>query len=315
MWTYTFRRLGLAILTLWLASTLVFMVVLFIPGDPVATILGMDANPDVAEKLRHDLGLDRPPLERYFSWLAGVATGDLGTSIRYGISVGGLILKSLTLTLPIVLLSLMLATVIAVPLGILAARRAGGALDFAASLFALLGLALPSFWVGLMFIYLFAVNLGWLPSNGFPQKGWADPLNALKYLALPVLTIGLARSALLTRMVRGSLLEVLSQDYVRTARGKGLSERVVVNKHALKNAALPVVTVLGLEFAQLLIAAVVVEQVFGLPGLGSLALTGIQARDYPLVQGVVLVLAMFIVALNLVVDLLYGYLDPRVSYG
>lgn len=315
MWTFLLRRLLLAVLTLWLASTLVFVVLLFIPGDPVATILGMDADPVVREVLRQKMGLDKPPLVRYFSWLAGVLQGDLGSSIRYSQPVWDLVAQRLRLTLPLVILSLLLATVVSIPLGILAARRAGHWADAGISSFALLGIVLPGFWVGLMLIYLFGVELRWLPASGFPQSGWADPLNALRYLVLPVITIGLARAALLVRMVRGSVLEVLNQDYVRTARSKGLAERVVLYKHALKNAALPVITVLGLEFAQLLIATVVVESVFALPGLGILSLNAIEARDYTLVQGIVLVLATFIVTLNLIVDLLYAYLDPRVSYA
>lgn len=315
MWTYLFRRVGLAVLTLWLASTLVFLALLFIPGDPVATILGIEADPQVAQALREKLGLDKPPIERYGYWLAGVVQGDLGESLRYREPVWNLIEARLQLTLPLVVLSLLLATTLAIPMGILAARRAGTASDASVSVLALLGIVLPSFWVGLIFIYVFSVQLRWLPSSGFPNDAWQDPARALPYLVLPVVTVGIARAALLVRMVRGSVLEVLGLDYVRTARAKGLSERVVLYKHALRNAALPVITVLGLEFAQLLIATVVVESVFALPGLGSLSLTAIEARDFVLVQGIVLVMAAFIVGLNLLVDWLYGTLDPRVSYA
>lgn len=314
MFAYTVRRLGFSLLTLWLATLLVFGALLLIPGNPAQAILGIDATPADLEALEARLGLDKPPIERYFAWLGGVLQGDLGQSIRYETSITGLIQDRLSLTLPIVVASLLLATLISVPLGILAARRAGSWVDLGVSVGALVGIVLPSFWVGLMFIYIFIVWLKLpLPTN-FPIGGWENPSQALASLVLPVLTVGLASASLLVRLVRGSVLEVLNQDYVRTARAKGLAERVVVYKHALRNAALPVVTVLGLEFAQLLIATVVVETVFGIPGLGSLSLLAISARDYPLVQGVVLTVAAFIVALNLIVDLLYAALDPRVSY-
>jgi peptide/nickel transport system permease protein len=315
MFAYTVRRLGFAMVTLWLATLLVFGALLLIPGNPAQAILGIDATPADLEALEARLGLDKPPVERYLNWLGGVLRGDLGQSIRYETSISQLILARLGITLPIVVASLLLATLIAVPLGILAARKAGSPIDLGVSMASLVGIVLPSFWVGLMFIYIFIVWLKLPLPTSFPIGGWENPERALAALVLPVLTVGLASASFLVRLVRGSVLEVLSQDYVRTARSKGLSERTVVYKHALRNASLPVVTVLGLEFAQLLIATVVVETVFGIPGLGSLSLLAISARDYPLVQGVVLVIAAFIVLMNLLVDLLYALLDPRVSYA
>lgn len=315
MFAYILRRLAFAAVTLWLATLLVFGALLLIPGNPAQAILGIDATPADVAALEHRLGLDKPPLERYLNWLGGVLRGDLGQSIRYETSISGLIIARLVITLPIVIAALLLATLIAVPMGILAAQRVGSWADIAVSLGSLVGIVLPSFWVGLMFIYIFIVWLKLPLPSSFPIGGWKDPARAIAALVLPVLTVGLASSSLLVRLVRGSVLEVLHQDYVRTARAKGLSERVVLYKHALRNAALPVVTVLGLEFAQLLIATVVVETVFGIPGLGSLSLLAISARDYPLVQGVVLTIAAFIVLLNLIVDLLYALLDPRVSYA
>ncbi|GEM87035.1 ABC transporter permease [Meiothermus granaticius] len=314
MLAYALRRLFLALVTLWLATLLVFGALLLIPGNPATTILGINATPEAVAALEARLGLDKPPLERYLHWLGGAVRGDLGQSIRYNLPVSKLIGSRLLITLPIVAFSLLLATLVSVPLGILAARRSGTWVDVGISVGALLGIVLPSFWVGLMLIYVFIVWLKLPLPSSFPIGGWRVPAQALAAMVLPVLTITLARASLLVRMVRGSILEVLHQDYVRTARAKGLSERVVLYKHALRNAALPVVTVLGLEFAQLLIAAVIVETVFGIPGLGALSLTAISARDFPLVQGVVLTLAAFIVGLNLLVDLLYGLLDPRVSY-
>lgn len=315
MFAYTLRRLAFALVTLWLATLLVFAALLLIPGNPAQAILGIDATPADLEALEARLGLDKPPLERYLSWLGGILRGDLGQSIRYEQPIAELILARLGITLPIVVASLLLATVIAVPMGILAARKAGSPIDLGVSAASLLGIVLPSFWVGLMFIYIFIVWLKLPLPTSFPIGGWENPQRALLALLLPVLTVALASASFLVRLVRGSVLEVLSQDFIRTARAKGLGERVVLYKHALRNAALPVVTVLGLEFASLLIATVVVETVFGIPGLGSLSLTAISARDYPLVQGVVLVIAAFIVLINLFVDLLYGLLDPRVSYA
>ncbi|MFN3391420.1 MAG: ABC transporter permease [Meiothermus ruber] len=315
MFAYTLRRLGFALVTLWLATLLVFGALLLIPGNPAQAILGIEATPADLEALEARLGLDKPPLERYISWLGGVLRGDLGQSIRYERPISELIVARLGITLPIVVASLLLATILAVPLGILAARKAGSPIDLGVSVASLLGIVLPSFWVGLMFIYIFIVWLKLPLPTSFPIGGWENPERALAALVLPVLTVALASASFLVRLVRGSVLEVLSQDFIRTARAKGLAERVVLYKHALRNAALPVVTVLGLEFASLLIATVVVETVFGIPGLGSLSLTAISARDYPLVQGVVLVIAAFIVLMNLLVDLLYGLLDPRVSYA
>lgn len=315
MFAYTLRRLAFALVTLWLATLLVFAALLLIPGNPAQAILGIDATPADLEALEARLGLDKPPLERYLSWLGGILRGDLGQSIRYERPIAELILARLGITLPIVVASLLLATVIAVPMGILAARKAGSPIDLGVSAASLLGIALPSFWVGLMFIHIFIVWLRLPLPTSFPIGGWENPRRALLALLLPVLTVALASASFLVRLVRGSVLEVLSQDFIRTARAKGLGERVVLYKHALRNAALPVVTVLGLEFASLLIATVVVETVFGIPGLGSLSLTAISARDYPLVQGVVLVIAAFIVLMNLFVDLLYGLLDPKVSYA
>ena len=315
MFVYAIRRLGLALVTLWLATLLVFGALLLIPGNPAIVILGINATPEAVAALEARLGLNRPPMERYLNWLSGVLKGDFGQSIRYNLAVSELIISRLGITLPIVIASLFFATILSIPLGILAARKANTWVDVGISIGALLGIILPSFWVGLMLIYLFIVWLKLPLPSSFPIEGWRNPAAAIAGLLLPVLTVTLSRASLLVRMVRGSILEVLHQDYVRTARAKGLSERVVLYKHALKNASLPVITVLGLEFAQLLIAAVIVETVFGVPGLGSLALTAINARDFPLIQGIVLVLAAFIVALNLIVDLLYAYLDPRVSYA
>lgn len=313
MWSFLTQRLLGALGTLILVSLIVFSALLLVPGDPAQTIVGLDTSPSVLESVRRQLGLDRPPLERYTAWMLGALQGDLGESIRYRQPVIEQIAKRLTVSIPLIVFSLTLAALFALGLGSLAARYAGKPLDLVVSSFAVLGSAIPSFWLGLLLILLFAVQLRLFPSGGFP--GWEDVGAALRALALPVLTLTMIRTALITRMVRSSLLDVLSQDYIRTARAKGLGERITLYKHALRNALIPIVTVIGLEFGALLTAAVVVEVVFGLPGIGTLVLTGIEARDYPLVQGVVLVLAAIIVATNFLVDVCYALLDPRLSYG
>jgi peptide/nickel transport system permease protein len=309
------RRLGLALVTLWLATLLVFGAMLLIPGNAAQAMLGIDATPEAVAALEARLGLDQPPLERYLAWLGNLLRGDLGQSLRYESPIADLILQSLKVTLPLVLVSLVIATLISIPLGIWAAKRANSWADRWVSAGALVGIVLPSFWMGLILKQVFILWLKLPIPSTFPVGGWDNPARAWASLLLPILTVSLASAALLVRLVRASLLEVMPQDYIRSARAKGLSERVVLYKHALRNAALPVITVLGLQFSQLLIAAVVVEQVFGLPGLGSVALLAITSRDYPLVQGVVLVVAAFIVVNNLIVDLLYAYLDPRISYA
>ena len=299
------RLLG-ALLTLFLASLFTFFALSLIPGDPALNLLGLGASTEALEKLRGQLGLNLPPLERYFSWLAHAVRGDLGQSIRYSESVSTLMFERVPLSLSLVGLCLLISSAISLFLGILAAGRPGRTLDVVLRVVLTVFSAIPSFWLGLLLILLFAVHWRVLPSSGFSGP---------KDLILPLLTLVLIRTSLLTRTVRGSLLEVLGQDYVRTARAKGLGRRAVLFKHTLRNALIPMVTILGLEFAELLTGAVIVENVFALPGLGTLVLRAIEARDFPLVQGVVLLLAALIVAVNLLIDLLYGLIDPRIHYA
>ncbi len=309
---FLLRRLLLALATLWLAASLVFLFLLLLPGDPVQAILGLEASPEARAALERSLGLDRPPWVRYLDWLSALARLDLGASIRYGKPVGELVGERLPLSLALVTLALLIALLLALPLALLAVRFRG-ALDLVLGGVMSLLMAVPTFFLGILLLYLLAVHLPLLPSGGFP--GWQAPGEALRHLLLPALTLGLARSAYLYRMARAGLLEVLSQDYIRTARAKGLPEARVLLKHALRPASLPLLTLLGLEGGFLLTGAVIVETVFALPGLGSLALTALEARDYPLLQGLVLVMAGLIVGLNLLTDLLYGLLDPRVEYA
>ncbi len=308
--TYVLRRVATAGITLGLASLLVFGALLLVPGDPAQAILGMEAAPETLAALRTRLGLDRPPALRYVEWVAGALTGDLGVSIRYDRPVASLVGASLGVTVPLVGLSAALALVIALPVGAVAAARRGTALDLPVVTLTQAGLAVPTFWLGLLLILLFGVRLRWLPTTGFVPWG-ESPAGALRSLALPVVALGLGQAAILTRVVRASLLEVLGQDFVRTARAKGAGEMTVVVRHGLRAALLAVVTVAGSLFGQLLAGAIIVESVFALPAMGRLALTAVEARDIPLVQGIVLTLAAIIVAVNLAIDLLYGWLDPR----
>ncbi len=305
-WGNLLWRAGVAVVTLFIASLIVFFSLNLIPGDPALSLLGVGATPEAVAALREQLGLNLPPVTRYFMWLGHALQGDLGQSIRYSQPVGQLLLARLPFTLLLTVFSLLLAGTLALTLGVLAARRAGRPLDFALRFVLTLLSAVPAFWLGLLLILLFAVRLHLLTSTGYARP--AD-------LILPIVTLVLVRVSLPTRMVRSALLGALRSDYVRTARAKGLSERRVLLGHSLRGALVPLLTVLGLEFAELLTGTVIVENVFALPGLGTLALQAIAARDFPLVQGVVLLLAAFVVLVNLLVDVAYGLADPRVRYG
>ncbi len=308
------RRLLTALVSIVLASAVVFAAVLAVPGDPAAIILGVTASPDALAALRTQLGLDVPAPERYVRWLAGLARGDLGDSLQYQRPVSALVADRLHLSVALALGAALVATLVAVPLGVFAALRRGTLLDPLMVLASQVGAAVPSFWLGLLLILLFAVELRWLPAGGFP--GWeAGPAAVTRALVLPVLALGLGQAAVMTRMTRAALLDVLGQDYVRTARAKGLGALSVISKHALRNAMVTLVTILGLSLTTVFIGSIVIEQVFALPGLGRLALAAIGNRDFPLVQGVVLLYASTIVLLSFLVDVSYGWLDPRIRYA
>jgi peptide/nickel transport system permease protein len=307
------RRAVSFLATLFVVSLLVFTVVRVLPGDPALIIMGTEAGPEAAAALRKAMGLDRPILVQYVEWLAGALRGDLGRSIQYDVAVGRLILSRLAVTLPLTGLAAVFMTLVAVPLGIYAATRRGRAGDYVTMVLSQLGIAIPSFWAGLLLILLFAVRLGWVQAGGF--DGWTAGLwPGLRALLLPAFALGVVQAAILTRTTRGAILEVLGADHVRTARAKGLGERTVTWKHVLRNALLTIVTILGLQLGQLLTGSIVLENVFYLPGLGRLALGAISARDLPVVQGVVLFIAVTVVTLNFAVDFLYSILDPRIRY-
>jgi peptide/nickel transport system permease protein len=309
----TRRIIGL-ILTLIAVSLLVFTVMALLPGDPAAITLGTSATPETLAALRHDMGLDQPLFIRYGQWLAGALTGDLGRSYTYGVPVAGLIVERLTVTLPLAILAIILSMLIAVPLGAAAAARRGSFFDGVATLFSQMGIAVPGFWVGLLLILLFATSLGWMPAGGFP--GWSNGVwPALKSLVLPAVALALPQAAVLTRVTRSAVLDTLHEDFARTAVAKGLSRSGVLWGHVVPNALVPVLTILGLQFTFLVAGAVLIENVFTLPGLGRLAYQALSQRDVIVLQDVILFFAGLVIVVNFLVDLSYLAIDPRLRAG
>ncbi|MBW7916316.1 MAG: ABC transporter permease [Trueperaceae bacterium] len=316
MFQYLVRRLADLVVVLFGVSLLVFAMVRFIPGDAVAIMLGanVDITPERVEALRRQIGLDLPAYEQYWNWLTAALRGDLGTSIWTGTPVLTEIAARLPATFEITLLALVLALVLSFPLGVLAARARGTGGDVVVRVLTIVGLTLPSFWVGVLLLYFVSLYLPAWPAIGFVPFG-EDPLGNLARVALPTVAVSLPMVGGLTRIVRSSLLEVLSSDYVRTARAKGVGERGLFYKHALRNAMIPAVTVIGVQLGYLLSGVVVIEQVFAIPGVGRLMLGAINERNYPLLQGVVLIVTAVFVVVNLLVDLAYAWIDPRVEYS
>ncbi len=311
---YLIRRLLLTIPVLFFVSLIVFSLITLIPGDPARIMLGEEASKEALEALRKEMGLDRPAYVRYLLWLSHVARGDLGRSVRDGRPVLDTLLLKLPVTVELAITSLLVAWAIAIPAGIVAAWKQRTALDYTATTVALAGISIPNFWLGIMMIYLLAVNLRLLPPSGYVEP-WIDPVRNLKLMLMPSVVLGTALAALVMRLLRSSMLEVLSTDYIRTARAKGLGDIIVLLRHAMKNAMIPVVTVMGLQLSGLLGGAVITETIFAVPGLGRLTIESILTRDYPMVQGVVLFAALAVVATNVIVDLMYAMLDPRIRLG
>jgi peptide/nickel transport system permease protein len=314
MATYIVRRLLLAIPVLLGASFLVFASVRFVPGDPAIAIAGELATPALVAKVREEMGLDKPLLVQYGIYLERTLQGDLGRSVRSGLPVAQEISNRLPKTIQLAVLSLLVASAIGIPLGVLSATRANTWIDGGSMIVALLGVSMPIFWLGLMLMILFSVMLPrWLglPGPIFPPTG----SGTWKHLVMPVIALAAASMAIQARMTRACMLEVLRADYIRTARAKGVAERWVIYRHALRNALIPIVTIVGLQFGALLGGAVLTETVFGWPGLGRLLVDSIGYRDYPVIQGTVLVITLGFVLVNLAVDLLYAYLDPRIHYS
>ena len=310
---FVVRRLLAVAPTVLVVATVTFIALQIIPGDIAQIMLGTDARPEDVTRLRRELGLDRPLIVRYLEWLGNLLRGDLGTSISYREPVGRLIAARLPVTYSVAFAAMLVAIGIALPLGIAAARRAWSPLDLTALVGSQLGLAVPTFWMGILLLLGFAAAYPIFPLQGY--VGFTrDPTQWLRHLALPAVALGIERAAALTRLVRASFLEELTRDYVRTARSKGLREPSVLRGHVLRNALIPVLTVMGLQLGFLLGGTIVVEQVFGLPGLGRLLLQGIYSRDLMVVQGAVITIAVTFALLNLLVDVLYAAVDPRITY-
>ncbi len=305
-------RLATLVPLMFVITSVIFFLVHLIPGDPARIMVGgqriSQAN---LQNIRHAYRLDRPVVVQYGLWVRDLAHGDLGRSYRQRTEVRTLILERLPLTMKLGLYSFIISLLIAVPLGIISAVKRNTWIDVAASVFALVGASSPVFFTAILLILLFGYKLAWLPALGAGDGGFDE----LKHLLLPSLTLGISLAAITTRITRSAMVEALTQDYIETARAKGLPARVVVLKHALRNALVPIITVAGLQFGFLLVGAVLVEQTFGLGGLGSLLVDAVQVRDYPVVQGATIFLAAVFITINLVVDVLYGVIDPRVRYG
>jgi len=295
-----------------IVSFLVFSLVVFLPGDPATTIAGgVDATPEEVGRVREQLGLNDPFYEQYLRWLKDAVQGDLGVSLYTGESVSGQIGRRLPATFSVAIGAIVVSLLLGVSAGVIAGLHQGRATDRSVTFFTSLGLAIPSFWLALMLVILFAVQLRWLDAVGYVSFG-DDPWQWTRHLIMPWLALGIGAAATIARQVRSALVDVLDQDYIRTARGKGLAGRQVITKHALKNAAMPAITLLGLQFAYLLGGTVVIESIFSIPGLGSYVGTAITNRDLPVIQGTVLMMAVIFVVLNLFVDVLYGVVNPKV---
>lgn len=308
------RRIASLVLTLAIVSVLIHGVMDLLPGDPAAIMLGTSAAADTLAALRHEMGLDQPFLTRYGEWAAALLRGDLGQSYTYGVPVTELVVERLAVTLPLAAIAIVLSIAIAVPLGVAAAARRNSFIDHIATIFAQASIAVPGFWIGLLLILLFAVMLGWMPAGGFP--GWhAGLLPCLAALVLPAVALALPQAGVLTRVTRSAVLDVLNEDFIRTARAKGIPQNVALWRHAVPNALVPVVTILGLQFTFLIAGAVLVENVFSLPGLGRLAYQALAQRDVVVMQAVVLIFAALVIVMNFIVDLCYLVLDPRLRDG
>jgi peptide/nickel transport system permease protein len=309
---FLFKRLITLIATLAGASVLVFLVLEILPGNAAQILMGPDASPEAVQALAATLGLDRPPLQRYRDWVGGMLTGDLGLSYTYSTPVSELVLERLSVTVPLALMAMVLTSVIALAAGIYAAARHNKLGDVGVMALSQVGIAIPNFWFAILLILLFSVHLKWFSAGGFP--GWDEGIfEGVKALLLPAVSLAVVQSAILARITRSAVLEVLREDFVRTARAKGVSRSGTLWGHVLRNAMIPVITIMGLQFAELLAGTIVVESVFYLPGLGRLIFQSISNRDLIVVRNCVMLLAAMVVIVNFVVDLLYAAIDPRVK--
>ena len=310
MLRYALKRLISLGIALVIASVVVFFCLEVVPGDPAAYMLGINAQPETVAALRTELGLDQAPVTRYLSWAGGLLSGDFGTSYTYRTPVAGMIADRLWISLPLALYALTLSTVIAFPVGILAAARRGSWVDATVMGTTQLGIAVPNFWFAMILVVIFAIKLGWFSAGGFP--GWDQGLLVgLKALTLPAIALALPQASILARIMRSSLLDTLDEDFVRTARAKGLTRGQALRRHALRNAMIPVLTIMGLQFSFLLAGAIIIENVFFLPGLGRLVFQAITQRDLIVVESVVMLLVFAVILVTYLVDLAYAWVDPR----
>jgi peptide/nickel transport system permease protein len=314
MYRYIARRLAMLVPVMLGVSVLVFSLVRLIPGDIVDLLLGMDATPALRAELRRTFGLDDPLYVQYLKWVAGLFQGNLGISLRTSQPISATILRHLPVTLELSVLSILVSSSIAIPLGIVSALRRNSSTDLVTRLVGLIGLSFPNFWLATMLLLVASLYFRWLPPPIFVtlREDWTTNLSQM---ALPTVALAAGLTAVVMRMTRSAMLEVMRRDFVRTARAKGLSERIVLSRHAVKNALIPVITVIGVQMGYLLGGTVIIEQIFSLPGMGWLLINGVYQRDYPMVQATTLLLAFFFVITNLIVDLTYALIDPRIRYG
>ena len=312
MSVFLLKRFGTFLATLIAASIVIFLVLSILPGNAAQIIMGPDATPEAVAVLAHKLGVDRPPVERYFDWVGGLLTGDFGLSYAYDTPAAEVVTDALEVTVPLAVIAVLINIVLGLTAGIFAASRHNRLGDVGVMALSQLGIAVPSFWLGIMMIILFAVILQWLPSGGFP--GWDDDIgDALEALILPAFALAFFQAAILARTTRSAVLEVSREDFVRTARAKGLTKRAAMWRHVLRNAMIPIVTIVGLQFANLFVLTIAIEPVFSLPGLGQLIIHSIANRDTLVVQDVVMLLVVLVLTVNLLVDLVYVVIDPRLQ--
>ncbi|MDF0726582.1 ABC transporter permease [Cytobacillus sp. S13-E01] len=309
---FLIRRLGLMVVILFIVSIIIFSLVHLTPGDPARMMLGQEATEESLNALREKMGLNEPLYVQYLTWIGGIIQGDFGNSLKDNTPVLTVLLQKLPVTIQLTIMSFAIALIIAIPAGIISATRKGTFWDYFGTTFALSGVSIPPFFLGILLIFIFAISLGWFPPSGYIEP-WVDFKKSMLLMVLPAVAVGVRLSAEITRMLRSSMLEVLGADYIRTAYSKGVLEKGVVIGHALKNALIPVVTVSGLQLATFLGGAVITETIFAVPGLGRLVVDAILTRDFPVVQGAVLFMAIAVVVTNFLIDILYSILDPRIK--
>jgi len=308
------RKIVFALATLLVASVFVFAITQILPGDPAELILGINAQEDTLAALREQMGLNAPVYQRYFNWISGIMVGDFGISYTYSVPVSELILERLSISLPLALMALTLSTLIAIPVGVLAASRHNKLTDVSIMGLTQLGIAVPNFWFAMLLVMVFAIKLHWVPAGGF--AGWENGITGgLVSLALPAFALALPQASILARIMRSALLDVLQEDYMRTARAKGLPHRMVLWRHGVRNAFVPVLTILGLQFSFLIAGTIIIENIFYLPGLGRLIFQAVTQRDLIVLQGLVLLLVASVIFVNLLVDAAYALVDPRIKRG